>query len=57
VIDTIPKFSLTKRYLKNNTFITNIKTPKQNQELKIARIAIILNIEFKNPANIVYSDA
>jgi hypothetical protein len=48
---------LTKRYLKNNTFITNSKTPKQNQELKIARMAKILNIKFKNPANIVFSDA
>jgi predicted ABC-class ATPase len=56
VTDTVPKFRLTKRNLKNNTFLKNIESTKQDQELRNVRMANIVNIERKTFANVVFSD-
>ena len=50
--DTVAKFRITERFLKNNIFHTCIESPKQDQELKSARMAKIVNIECTNCARI-----
>ena len=55
--DTVAKFRITERFLKNNIFHTCIESPKQDQELKSARMAKIVNIECTNCANVLFSDA